>query len=160
MVGGLLAGIVFKQVWRRASPGDRSDPPKALESEYDLKEILIAATLQWAIYSLVKTLIDRGGSRAVQGVPGNDFGMSVSVTDLPACITHSSRAWAQHGGVVGNRRVRLAVDGPEGVELRRQGPACAVPVRAKLTGRVCMKHRRAAGSAPAFSDVVPDSTAA
>jgi hypothetical protein len=37
VVGGLLAGIVFKQDWRRASPGDRSDPPNALESEYDLK---------------------------------------------------------------------------------------------------------------------------
>jgi hypothetical protein len=66
VVGGLLAGIVFKQVWRRASPGDRSDPPTALESEYGLKEILIAATVQGAIYSLVKTLIDRGGARAFQ----------------------------------------------------------------------------------------------
>ena len=66
ILGGLLAGIVFKQVWRRATPGDRSDPPKALESEYDLKEILIAATVQGAIFSLVKTLIDRGGARVFQ----------------------------------------------------------------------------------------------
>jgi hypothetical protein len=51
---------------RTARAGDRSDPPKALESEYDLKEILIAATIQGAIYSLVKTLIDRGGARAFQ----------------------------------------------------------------------------------------------
>ena len=66
ILGGLLAGIVFKQVWRRATPGIQSDPPKALESEYDLKEILIAATVQGAIYALVKTLIDRGGARAFQ----------------------------------------------------------------------------------------------
>ena len=66
ILGGLLAGIVFKQVWRRATPGNRSDPPKALESEYGLKEILIAATIQGAIYALVKTLIDRGGARAFQ----------------------------------------------------------------------------------------------
>ena len=66
VVGGLLAGIVFKQVWRRATPGIQSDPPKALESEYDLKEILIAATIQGAIFALVKTLIDRGGARAFQ----------------------------------------------------------------------------------------------
>jgi hypothetical protein len=65
ILGGLLAGIIFKQVWRRATPGD-PDPPTALESEYDLKEILIAATVQGAIYSLVKTLIDRGGARAFQ----------------------------------------------------------------------------------------------
>jgi hypothetical protein len=66
ILGGLLAGIIFKQVWRRATPGDQSDPPTALESEYDIKEILIAATIQGAIYSLVKTLIDRGGARAFQ----------------------------------------------------------------------------------------------
>jgi len=32
----------------------------ALESEYDHKPILIAATIEEVIYSLVKTLIDRG----------------------------------------------------------------------------------------------------
>ncbi len=66
ILGGVLASVVFKQVWRRATPGDRSDPPQALESEYGLTEILVAATLQGAIYSLVKTLIDRGGARAFQ----------------------------------------------------------------------------------------------
>lgn len=49
IVGGLLAGVVFKQVWRRAVPGDRSDPPKALASEYGLKEVLVAAT-RWSPY--------------------------------------------------------------------------------------------------------------
>lgn len=66
ILGGILASVVFKQVWRRAAPGDRSDPPQALESEYGLTQILVAATLQGAIYSLVKTLVDRGGARAFQ----------------------------------------------------------------------------------------------
>jgi len=66
ILGGILAGVIFKQVWRRAASGAHSDPPKALESEYGLKEVLVAATLQGAIYSLVKTLIDRGGARAFQ----------------------------------------------------------------------------------------------
>ena len=88
IVGGLLAGIVFKQVWRRATPGDRSDPPKALESEYDLKEILIAATVQGAIYSLVKTLIDRGGARAFQRWTGERPG------SLPARAAHRTTAHA------------------------------------------------------------------
>jgi len=43
-----------------------TNPEETPESEYDLKEILIAATLQGAIYSLVKSLIDRGGARAFQ----------------------------------------------------------------------------------------------
>ena len=63
MVGGLLAGIIFKQVWRRASPGNESEPPKALETQYPFKEILLAAALEGAIYSVVKTVIDRQGAR-------------------------------------------------------------------------------------------------
>ena len=66
IIGGVLAGVVFKQVWKRVTPGDHETPPKALEQDYPLKEVLIAATLQGAIYSLVKTLIDRGGARAFQ----------------------------------------------------------------------------------------------
>lgn len=64
--GGLLASVIFKQVWKRASPGDQSDPPKPLETEYPLKEILIAAVIQGAIYSLVKTIIDRQGARVFE----------------------------------------------------------------------------------------------
>jgi hypothetical protein len=63
MVGGLLAGLIFKQVWRRASPGEESEPPKALETSYPFKEILLAAAVEGAIYSVVKTVIDRQGAR-------------------------------------------------------------------------------------------------
>jgi hypothetical protein len=70
ILGGLVAGIIFKRVWRRAAPGDQADPPKALESKYALKEILIAATIQGAIFSLVKTIIDRAGARAFQRLTG------------------------------------------------------------------------------------------
>lgn len=66
VVGGLLASIIFKQVWRRAAPGDPHDPPGSLQTEYPVKEILLAAAVQGAIYSVVKTLIDRGGARAFQ----------------------------------------------------------------------------------------------
>jgi Protein of unknown function (DUF4235) len=66
IVGGLIAGMVFKQVWKRATPGEESDPPKPLESDYSVKEILTAAAIQGAIYSVVKTLIDRGGARAFE----------------------------------------------------------------------------------------------
>lgn len=63
IVGGLVASQIFKQVWKRATPGDDSDAPKALESEYDLKQLLVAAAVQGAIYASVKTAIDRGGAR-------------------------------------------------------------------------------------------------
>jgi hypothetical protein len=63
VVGGLLAGLIFKQVWRRAAPGDKSDPPKALETDYPFKQILLAAAVEGIIYSVVKTVIDRQGAR-------------------------------------------------------------------------------------------------
>ena len=63
IVGGVVAGQVFKQVWKRATPGDSPDAPKPLESEYSLREVLVAAAVQGAIFATVKTAIDRGGAR-------------------------------------------------------------------------------------------------
>lgn len=63
IVGGLVASFVFKKVWQQAAPGQKPDPPKPLESEYPLRQVVLAAVVQGAIYSLVKTLIDRGGAR-------------------------------------------------------------------------------------------------
>jgi hypothetical protein len=61
-VGGLLAGIVLKQVWRQAAPDEQSHAPTALDKQYPLKEILFAAAVEGVIYSVVKTVIDRGGA--------------------------------------------------------------------------------------------------
>jgi hypothetical protein len=63
VIGGLIAGAIFKQVWKRAAPGDKPDPPKPLETEYPFKEIVLAAAIQGAIFSVVKTVIDRQGAR-------------------------------------------------------------------------------------------------
>jgi hypothetical protein len=63
LIGGLIAGIIFKQVWKHAAPAEKSDPPKPLETEYPFKEILLAAAIQGAIFSVVKTVIDRQGAR-------------------------------------------------------------------------------------------------
>ena len=66
VVAGVVAGQVFKQVWKHATPGDQSDAPKALESEYSLREVLIAAVLQGAVFAAVKALVNRGGARAFE----------------------------------------------------------------------------------------------
>lgn len=69
VLGGLLAGAIFKQVWKRIS--DEEDSPKALESEYGWKEILPAAALQGAIFALVKALVQRSGAQGVQKLTGH-----------------------------------------------------------------------------------------
>jgi hypothetical protein len=66
VVAGVVAGVLFKRVWRRITPGSHARAPSALQSEYRLGEIVVAATLQGAIAGGVKALIDRGGARAFQ----------------------------------------------------------------------------------------------
>jgi hypothetical protein len=66
VLGGLVAGAIFKQVWQRAAPGEKPDPPTALQTEYPFKEILLAAALQGVIFSVVKTVIDRQGARVFE----------------------------------------------------------------------------------------------
>ncbi|MBT2550435.1 DUF4235 domain-containing protein [Arthrobacter sp. ISL-65] len=63
LIGGVIAGQIFKQVWKHAAPGDRDQAPTALASDYALKEILIAAAIQGAIFAVIKTILDRGGAR-------------------------------------------------------------------------------------------------
>ena len=64
VAGGLLAGAIFKQVWRRLS--HEEDAPDPLQSEYDWREVLIAAAIQGAIFSVIKAAVDRGGARTFQ----------------------------------------------------------------------------------------------
>ena len=64
ILGGLIASQIFHQVWKRMAPQD--DPPKPLQSEYRLRQIVIAALIQGAIFSVVRALIARGGARLFQ----------------------------------------------------------------------------------------------
>jgi Protein of unknown function (DUF4235) len=74
VLGGVLAGAIFKRVWKVAFNED--DAPKASDADRGWREILLAATLQGAIFGLVKAAVDRGtavGTRKVTGVwPGED----------------------------------------------------------------------------------------
>jgi hypothetical protein len=66
VAAGALSGLLFKQIWKLVSPSHQEESPKALESEFPLREILLAAALQGALYATVKALVDRGGARAFE----------------------------------------------------------------------------------------------
>lgn len=66
IVAGLVAGQVFQMLWTKVVPVDTDDPPKALESEYSLRQVLIAAGIQGAIFAVVKALFQRGSARGFQ----------------------------------------------------------------------------------------------
>jgi hypothetical protein len=68
VLGGILAGAIFKQLWKLAS--DEEEAPKAREREYGWKEILPAAMLEGALFGFVKAAIDRGGARAFEKATG------------------------------------------------------------------------------------------
>ena len=68
VLGGILAGTIFKQIWKVISR--EGEAPKAKESEYGWREVLPAATLEGAVFGLVKAAVDRGGARGFEKLTG------------------------------------------------------------------------------------------
>ena len=73
LLGGVLAGVVsgavFKQIWKRVA--DEDVAPHALESEYSMKEVVLAAAIQGAVFGATKAAIDRAGARGFTKLTGN-----------------------------------------------------------------------------------------
>ena len=73
LIGGVLAGMVsgavFKQVWKRVA--DEDDAPGALQSEYSMREVVLAAAIQGAIFAATKAAIDRAGARGFTKLTGS-----------------------------------------------------------------------------------------
>jgi hypothetical protein len=65
---GMIAGMVFKQVWRLASGDD--DAPAPMDETRGWGEVLAAAALQGIIFAVVKAAIDRGGAESVRKLTG------------------------------------------------------------------------------------------
>ena len=68
VLGGILAGAIFKKVWKII--GREDDAPKATDAQRGWREILLAATLQGAIFAVVKAILDRGAATGVEKVTG------------------------------------------------------------------------------------------
>jgi Protein of unknown function (DUF4235) len=68
VLGGLLAGAIFKQIWKLAARED--DAPKATDARRGWHEILPAAAVQGAVYGLVKAAVDRGAAEGTHKVTG------------------------------------------------------------------------------------------
>jgi hypothetical protein len=68
VTGGILAGIVFKRVWKMIT--DEDEAPDATSEDYTWAEILAAAALQGAIFAVVKAAVDRGGAAGVRKLTG------------------------------------------------------------------------------------------
>lgn len=68
VLAGMVSGAVFKQVWKRVAGED--DAPDALQSEYRMREVILAAALQGAIFAATKAAIERAGARGFTRLTG------------------------------------------------------------------------------------------
>ncbi|MEU3243278.1 MULTISPECIES: DUF4235 domain-containing protein [unclassified Streptomyces] len=68
VAGGLLAGMAFKQAWKVLAHSE--DTPNATDENRTWREILLAASLQGAIFAGVKAAVDRAGATATRRVTG------------------------------------------------------------------------------------------
>lgn len=74
VLGGVLAGAIFKKIWQLAAHEDEA--PQATDAARSWPEILLAAALHGAIFAVVKAALDRSaaaGTRKLTGTwPGED----------------------------------------------------------------------------------------
>ncbi|EOD65463.1 DUF4235 domain-containing protein [Amycolatopsis vancoresmycina] len=73
-LGGILAGQVFKQVWKRVA--GEEDAPDATDRDYTWRQVVVAAAVQGAIFGAVKAATERAGAagyrKATGDWPGDD----------------------------------------------------------------------------------------
>jgi Protein of unknown function (DUF4235) len=72
VLGGLLAGAVFKKVWTAVS--GEQEAPEATSPEHSTKEVLLAAAAHGAIFAAVKAAMDRAGAKGFKKITGTDPG--------------------------------------------------------------------------------------
>ncbi|GLY06188.1 membrane protein [Actinoplanes sp. NBRC 101535] len=65
---GAVAGLVFKEAWKLVA--GEGDAPDANDEERGWGEVLAAAALQGAIFSLVRAAVQRGGNIGTRKLTG------------------------------------------------------------------------------------------
>ncbi|MBJ8342939.1 DUF4235 domain-containing protein [Antrihabitans sp. YC3-6] len=70
VLGGVLAGLVFRQVWSRLGHDETAPAPKDLS--HSTREVLIAAAIQGSVFGIVKAGVDRAGARGFRALAHED----------------------------------------------------------------------------------------
>lgn len=68
LLSGALAGAVFGQVWKKLGHDDEAPDPT--DEDRTWRDVLLAATLQGAIFAVVKAAVARGGATATKRLTG------------------------------------------------------------------------------------------
>ncbi|MGP3706146.1 DUF4235 domain-containing protein [Gordonia paraffinivorans] len=70
VLGGVAAGAVFGQIWKRISDDPDTPDPKDLRRSNG--EVLAAAALQGLVFGLVRAAVDRAGAKGYRAVTHED----------------------------------------------------------------------------------------
>jgi hypothetical protein len=68
LVASSIAASVFQLVWKKVAHQD--DAPTAMQSEYRMREVLVASALRGATVAVIKALVSRGGARGFTKLTG------------------------------------------------------------------------------------------
>jgi len=68
VIGGVVASLIFKRFWKLVTHQEKAPTPTQKGRTWP--EILAAATLQGAIFGLVKAAVDRGGAAGFERATG------------------------------------------------------------------------------------------
>jgi hypothetical protein len=68
VLGGLLATTAFNKVWGMVAGVDEAPDPTDKRASWG--QVLLAATIQGAIFGVVKAAVDRGGAAGYRKVTG------------------------------------------------------------------------------------------
>jgi len=68
VLGGILAGAVFKQIWKLVARED--DAPNATDRDTSWPEVLASSAIQGAVFGGVKALVDRAGAKSFEQATG------------------------------------------------------------------------------------------
>ena len=71
VVGGLIAGKIFTEIWQRVNPDDEEPDPKDLSRS--TREVIIAAALQGVIVGVVRAVLARGQAKGFAAITDEDL---------------------------------------------------------------------------------------
>ena len=71
VLGGLIAGKIFTEIWQRINPDDE-EPPEPQDLSRSARELFIAAAIQGLIVGLVRAALARTQAHGYRALTNND----------------------------------------------------------------------------------------
>jgi uncharacterized membrane protein len=68
LLASSIAATLFQLVWKKVARAD--DAPTAMQSEYSMREVLVASAVRGAIVAVVKAVVSRAGARGFTKLTG------------------------------------------------------------------------------------------